>query len=715
MSFNSRDFTQGGQVMKYMIQMFMQIMNIATYWVLMFSVLVFLAWMLIKLTWQEFCHGCAYWLMKYGAMPMKSLSGKTPSGEWTFHFTRANGDVVTFKHTAEQVMADPYFINMGQLVKNTAFYGWGIGCAAFVGAIMAITWYLGNKGRKQRQSETTGGRILANGPKVINSLLKKAGLLSPLNICGLHLVKDSEMQNFGLHGTVGSGKSTALNNLLKQLRERGDRVIVYDKGNNFMPLFYRQDKDRLLNPLDERCANWDLWAECRTITEFENFATTLLPDSGGSSDPFWVLSARSMFVAAAMRMAKDPDRTIGKLLKKLMSISMDDLREFLKGTDAANLIDKSVEKTAMTIRIILSTYVRSLRYLQGLDERGMPSFNIRDWLATEDAAGDNAWIFLSSDGPTHAALKPLLSAWLYVTMTGVLGLQPSRSRRIWLVLDELPSLHKLPILPEFCAEARKFGGCTLVAIQNFPQLEEIYGQYFARSIWDLLNTRMYYRAPSGPVADWVQKEIGEQRFKKFKDQYSYGMDTVRDGVQFSKDEVNEFLVSYSDVQSLNDLECYVTLPGEWPVVKMKLEREEFREISTGHISRNVKDIFDPELEAVIENDLTTSEVSSLIDKVFNPPKPDAAKPASADQTGTPEDAMPPAGPPPSDTTTADGANPPPGGREESPSPPDLSGGGTKAPPASVTATPPATVAEPARLQVMDVRPNNAEPDFSDRW
>ncbi|NIF23933.1 type IV conjugative transfer system coupling protein TraD [Candidatus Pantoea multigeneris] len=715
MSFNSRDFTQGGQVMKYMIQMFIQIMNIATYWVLMFSVLIFLAWMLIKLTLQEFCHGCAYWLIKYGVMPLKSLSGKTPANEWTFHFTRANGDVVTFRHTAAQVMTDPYFINMGQLVKNTAFYGWGIGCAAFVGAIMVITWYLGSKGRKQRQSETTGGRILATGPRVINSLLKKAGLLSPLNICGLHLVKDSEMQNFGLHGTVGSGKSTALNNLLKQLRERGDRVIIYDKGNNFIPLFYRQDKDKLLNALDVRCANWDLWSECRTITDFENFATTLLPDSGGSSDPFWVLSARSMFVVAAMRMAKDPDRTIAGLLKKLMSISMDDLREFLKGTDAANLVDQSVEKTAMTIRIILSTYVRSLRYLQGLSERGMSSFNIRDWLATEDAAGDNPWIFLSSDGPTHAAIKPLLSAWLYITMTGVLGLQPSRSRRIWFILDELPSLHKMPILPEFCAEARKFGGCTLVAIQNFPQLEEIYGQYSARSIWDLLNTRMFYRAPSGEVAGWVQKEVGEQRFKKFKDQYSYGMDTVRDGVQFSKDEVNEFLLSYSDVQSLNDLECYVTLPGEWPVVKMKLKREEFREIATGHISRDLKKIFDPELEAALENDHTSDELSSLIEKVFNPPKPEAAKPGSTDQAGASGDAMPPAGSPPSATTTTASAQDAPEGRQESLSPPDLNGSGGEAPAVPETVTPPAAVTEPSRLQVMDVRPHNAEPDFSDRW
>ena len=53
MSLNARDFTQGGQVMKYMIGMFVQIMNIASYWVVLFSALVFFSWMLLRLTMQE--------------------------------------------------------------------------------------------------------------------------------------------------------------------------------------------------------------------------------------------------------------------------------------------------------------------------------------------------------------------------------------------------------------------------------------------------------------------------------------------------------------------------------------------------------------------------------------------------------------------------------------------------------------------------------------
>lgn len=639
MSLNARDFTQGGQVMKYMIGMFVQIMNIASYWVVLFSALVFFSWMLLRLTMQEFIHGSAYWLVKWFVMPLSKFSGGNSKSGWTFHFERPNGEIVAFKHTAQQVMNDPYFVQMGESVKDAAFYGWGIATFCFVAAILGITWFLGSKGAKQRESELTGGRILATSPAVVNRLLRKAGVMSPLSICGLHILKDSEMQNFGLHGTVGSGKSTALNDLLRQLRERGDRVIVYDKGNNFIPTFYRQDKDLILNPFDARCAPWDLWEECKTVGDFENFATSLLPDSSGSSDPFWVLSARSLFVATARRMAREKDRSIGELLKKLMSISLADLRAFLEGTDAANLVDGSIEKTAMTIRTILTTYVRSLRYLQGLDQDGRRPFNIRDWLHTEDASGDNPWIFISSDGQNHNALKPLLSAWLYMTMSGILGLRADRNRRIWIFLDELPSLHKLPILPEFCAEGRKFGGCTVAGLQNFPQLEETYGTNAAKSIWDLLNTRVFYRAPSGSIADWVQKEIGEQRHKKFKDQYSYGIDIIRDGVQFSKDEVNEFLVSYSDVQSLNDLECYITLPGEWPVVRMKLPWKAYREIAEGRIPRDVEDVFDPDIEATLAGETADNQAGQIVGRLFGDAT-EAAAPAEEQNAGN---AVPAAG------------------------------------------------------------------------
>ena len=79
-------------------------------------------------------------------------------------------------------------------------------------------------------------------------------------------------------------------------------------------------------------------------------------------------------------------------------------------------------------------------------------------------------------------------------------------------------------------------------------------------MYDLLNTKYFFRSPSAAVAKFVEEDIGETVRKKFSEQTSFGADQVRDGISFGKDEERVSIVSYTDVQMLEDLECFVTLP-----------------------------------------------------------------------------------------------------------------------------------------------------------
>ncbi|MFW9273628.1 type IV secretion system DNA-binding domain-containing protein, partial [Glaesserella parasuis] len=162
----------------------------------------------------------------------------------------------------------------------------------------------------------------------------------------------------------------------------------------------------------------------------------------------------------------------------------------------------------------------------------------------------------------------------------------------WTILDELNSLQKLPMILEYLSEARKFGGASVLGLQSFAQLENNYGREAARAIWDLMNTTVYFRAPSGEIAEWVRDELGEIQHLKFKDQYSYGVDTIRDGVNFAKEDTREHIVSYSDIQNLNDLECYVSLLGNLPVVKVKLDRKNYPLYAEGKLERDMSAVFD---------------------------------------------------------------------------------------------------------------------------
>ncbi|MEY0256463.1 type IV secretion system DNA-binding domain-containing protein, partial [Morganella morganii] len=90
------------------------------------------------------------------------------------------------------------------------------------------------------------------------------------------------------------------------------------------------------------------------------------------------------------------------------------------------------------------------------------------------------------------------------------------------------------------------------------------------------------------------------------EQYSYGADTVRDGVSFSKQEDDKTLVSYSDIQKLPDLECYVTLPGDYPVVRMKMTYEKIRPVAAEFTERALNDSLEQDisvrLDAVEQDD-----------------------------------------------------------------------------------------------------------------
>nr|BCT74105.1 hypothetical protein [Escherichia coli] len=62
--------------------------------------------------------------------------------------------------------------------------------------------------------------------------------------------------------------------------------------------------------------------------------------------------------------------------------------------------------------------------------------------------------------------------------------------------DELPTLHKLPDSVEILPEARKFGGCYVFGIQSYAQLEDIYGEKAAATLFDVMNTRAFSVLPA---------------------------------------------------------------------------------------------------------------------------------------------------------------------------------------------------------------------------
>lgn len=597
MSFAGKYLTQGGQMTAYRWRMFLQVNNWIGYWIFLLFLAMGAAIFYLSMPAETMDNGTWYWLARLNESFTVLMSpGKGRVYDIHYFYAPANTTLI-LKMTLPQILADPYMQVMGERfvagAQRAAIISGSISLVIF----LAITWFVTRVGRKESEDEYISGMTLTDKPAEVNRLLKRNDELSDLRVGDLHMVRMAEVLNFLMHGTIGVGKSTLIRWLLDHIRKRGDRAIIYDSGCTFTETHYKPDTDFILNAHDARCANWHMWGECVDAVDYDNLAASLIPVEG-ESDPFWVSSSRTIFADLAIRMSVDPNRSIEKFLKTLLSLSMKSLRGYLANTPSANLVEEKIEKTAISIRSVVTNYAKALRYLQGLDDGSKPPFTIREWMTQERY--DNSWLFISTQARHRKSVRPLISLWVSLATLMLQSMGENSDRRVWFIIDEATSLQRIPELAETLAEARKFGGCFVLGMQNMAQLVHIYGRELAKSIFDLMNTRMYGRSPSAEMAKVVEEELGNQRKRKIREQNSYGLDQVRDGVSLGKDEVNNPIVDYEQVMRLPNLNFYVRLPGEYPVVRLKLKYRKQKKRNVGLMERNIRDALSPELERSIQ-------------------------------------------------------------------------------------------------------------------
>ena len=109
-----------------------------------------------------------------------------------------------------------------------------------------------------------------------------------------------------------------------------------------------------------------------------------------------------------------------------------------------------------------------------------------------------------------------------------------------------------------------------LGIQNKAQLRSTYGRDEAQAIFDLLSTQVFLRSTSADIADEISKELGECEVIERLESSSYGAESVRDGISINPTRRTKRIVSYTEIQDMNDLEVYIKLPAHVPRVKMKL-------------------------------------------------------------------------------------------------------------------------------------------------
>ena len=408
------------------------------------------------------------------------------------------------------------------------------------------------------------------GVQILTSLLLQQRVLTPrfswrklrrvtpaagVSVAGVTLARPLELTHMVVCGSTGSGKSTVIRSLLRQLERRSEVAVVVDPERDFLEQFYRPERgDVILNPTDARCPYWSPWLEMAEPGDAEALAKSLLPDppsDGSGADLFFRQSARQLFVSLLDRLPQRDPHAIPQLLFGPAAA----LTALVKDTPASSLIDDSAPQQRAGIVGTLQLAVKAFNFLPA----SAPStWNARQW--EQDRRG---WLFLTFRSGDKAAVLPLISLWLDALIRRVLDtdLRRAERERVWIVIDELASLQRQQHLEELLMRGRKHGAPAIIGFQAITQLRSLYGHNAAATMLAAPKTKLLLQSGEPETAQWCSRAIGGREVIRPQESETAGPENVRDAISLVYQRREEAAVLPSEISQLRDLTGYLCIAG----------------------------------------------------------------------------------------------------------------------------------------------------------
>src|SRR5256885_13367300 len=143
------------------------------------------------------------------------------------------------------------------------------------------------------------------------------------------------------------------------------------------------------------------------------------------------------------------------------------------------------------------------------------------WSALEWSKERRGWLFLTSTPETRKRLLPLISLWLDTLVLRLMNQGNANRRFVWLILDELASLQKLPQLHTAVTENRKSNNPVVLGFQGRSQLETRYG-HEAEAMLSQPATKIFLRTSEPRAAKWISDTIGRIEIERLRESRSSG-------------------------------------------------------------------------------------------------------------------------------------------------------------------------------------------------
>lgn len=402
--------------------------------------------------------------------------------------------------------------------------------------------------------------------RLTHKILKSKGL----TLAGLPVPESDETKHFKMIGTTGTGKSTAIRELLGGALERGDRAVIADPDGSYLEHFYEPSRgDVILNPFNARAARWDLFGEMTTLYDADQLSLSLIPDTEGTERP-WRGYARVFLTSVLRQLHRVKHDDVAELYRLVSSTPLDDLRELLADTPAGPYLAQDNGKFFGAVRAVANTHLAALEPIALQSSRD--SLSVRSWIRTGRGV-----LFLPYHANEIASLRSIISTWMRLAIYETMS-QPGKAdsdQRLWFAIDELDALGPIDDLKDALARLRKFGGRCVLGFQSIAQVSGSYGHAEAQTIVENCGNTLILRCSAsegGGTARFASSLIGEREIIREQITKSRRPSEWLASESIAKQHVTESAVLASEIEQLPDLSGYLKFASqpEWKRVTLMM-------------------------------------------------------------------------------------------------------------------------------------------------
>lgn len=441
----------------------------------------------------------------------------------------------------------------------------GIGVAA--GLLLLLVVVLLVRRSASHDTHKRGTRVV-EGRRVRRRALRvgKAWGESSLMLAGVRIAPLDETKHFKLIGTTGTGKSTAIRELMRRALERGDRAVIADPDGGYLLSFHdRYRGDVVLNPFEKYALKWDPFAEIRERYDIDQLAGGLIPSTEDPSGREWRGYARTFLSAVIRRCHERGSHDVAELWRLLAIAPSSELRPIVSDTPAQPFLEPDNARMFGSIRSVAGSAAAALAYIK--DQRAL-SFSVRSWVQSGQGV-----LFIPYKAAQIAALRSIIATWMRLAIIETMS-SAEEDQRLWFVVDELDALGAIDGLKDALARLRKFGGRCVLGFQSIAQVSSTYGAGEAQTIVENCGNTLILRcsgSENGGTSHFASRLIGEREI--VRRQTSRGRDRdgfftsrgARRSTNVSEQHVTEAAVMASELEQLPDLTGYLKTAssGEW--------------------------------------------------------------------------------------------------------------------------------------------------------